>query len=161
MGQTAPAPPLCRAGLRIEVLRIVAIGFALSAAVAWALSAISVRLGLRYMPATLGTFISLCCGLVLMLVVVGLFQRSQIGDVTLSVAGIFALVGLFNFIFGRYLNFLSISHLGVVRATPIASTTPLFAAVLAVIFLGESIDALTIIGTLFVMSGIYLVLKQT
>ncbi len=112
------------------------------------------------MPATLGTFVSLCSGLALMIVVVALFQRSQVGDVTLTVVGIFAVVGLFNFIFGRYLNFLSISHLGVVRATPIASTTPLFAAVLAVIFLGESISALTIVGTLFVMSGIYLVLKQ-
>ena len=140
---------------------MVAIGFALAAAVCWALSSISVRLGLRYMPPTIGTFVSLCSGLVLMLMVVGLFQRSRIGDVTLTVVAIFAVVGLFNFIFGRYLNFLSISHLGVVRATPIAATTPLFAAVLAVIFLGESINALTVLGTVFVMTGVYLVLEQT
>lgn len=139
---------------------MLAIGFALGAAVCWALSSISVRLGLRYMPATIGTFISLCAGLTLMLLVVALFQRSQVGDVTLTVVGIFAVVGLFNFIFGRYLNFLSISHLGVVRATPIAATTPLFAAVLALIFLGESINALTVLGTLFVMTGVYLVLEQ-
>ena len=111
------------------------------------------------MPPTIGTFISLCSGLALMLVVVGLFQRSQVGDVTLTVVGIFAVVGLFNFILGRYMNFLSISHLGVVRATPIAATTPLFAAVLAMIFLGESVNALTILGTAFVMTGVFLVLK--
>ena len=113
------------------------------------------------MPATLGTFISLCFGMLLMLIVVALFQRSQAGDITLTVVGIFALVGLFNFILGRYLNFLSISHLGVVRSTPVASTTPLFAAVLAVIFLGETISIGTVAGTVLVMSGVYLVLRQS
>ena len=125
----------------------------------WALSAISVRFGLRYMPATLGTFLSLLSGLVLMAVLVMLFQRDHLAEVTLGVVGLFSLVGLFNFVFGRYLNFLSISHLGVTRSTPVLATTPLFATVLAVIFLGESVNGLTLMGTGLVIGGLYLVLK--
>ena len=135
------------------------VAFALGAAVLWALSAISVRFGLRYMPATLGTFLSLLSGLVLMAVLVMLFQRDHLPEVTLGVVGLFSLVGLFNFVFGRYLNFLSISHLGVTRSTPVLATTPLFATVLAVIFLGESVNGLTLMGTGLVIVGLYLVLK--
>jgi drug/metabolite transporter (DMT)-like permease len=139
---------------------MLAVAFALGAAVSWAFSAVCVRAGLRYMPATTGTFLSLVSGLVLMLAVVALFQREQLGNLTLAATGIFAAVGLFNFIFGRYLNFLSISHLGVARATPLTASTPLFAAVLAVIFLDESLNGLTVLGTGLVLAGIYLVLKQ-
>ena len=139
---------------------MVAIGFALGAAISWALSAVFVRLGLKYMPATLGTFLSLLSGVVLMVLVVALFQREQVGDVTLAAVGIFAAVGVFNFVLGRYLNFLSISHLGVARATPITASTPLFAAILAVLFLGESLNALTALGTALVLAGIYTVLKE-
>lgn len=137
-----------------------AVAFALGAAISWALSAILVRLGLRFMPATLGTFLSLISGVVLMVVVVGLFQRQHLDEITWAALGIFAAVGLFNFVFGRYFNFLSISHLGVARATPITASTPLFAAILAVALLGESLNALTVLGTALVLGGIYIVIKQ-
>jgi transporter family protein len=139
---------------------VVAVAFALGAAVSWAMSAVLVRMGLRYMPATLGTFLSLLSGVVLMAVVVALFQRDQLGDVTLAAVGIFAAVGVFNFVFGRYFNFLSIGHLGVARATPITASTPLFAAVLAVLFLGETLNWLTALGTALVLVGTYTILKQ-
>jgi drug/metabolite transporter (DMT)-like permease len=137
-----------------------AVAFALGAAISWALSAILVRLGLRYMPATLGTFLSLISGVVLMVAVVAVFQLQHVDDITWLALGIFAAVGLFNFVFGRYFNFLSISHLGVARATPITASTPLFAAILAVALLGESLNALTVLGTGFVLAGIYIVIKQ-
>jgi drug/metabolite transporter (DMT)-like permease len=139
---------------------MLAVAFALGAAVSWAFSAVCVRAGLRYMPATTGTFLSLISGLVLMLLVVAVFQRDELGGLTLAATGIFAAVGFFNFILGRYLNFLSISHLGVARATPLSGSTPLFAAILAVTVLGESLDPLTVVGTLLVLGGIYLVVKQ-
>ncbi len=136
------------------------VAFALGAAVSWALSAICVRLGLGYMPATIGTFLSLLSGLVLMLVVVAIFQRDQLADVTLGVLAIFSLVGFFNFVLGRYLNFLSISHLGVTRSTPVLASSPLFATVLAVLVLGESVNGLTLLGTGLVIAGLVLVLRQ-
>lgn len=139
---------------------MLAVAFALGAAVSWALSAIFVRLGLRYMPATLGTFLSLLSGVVLMGMIIAAFQREQAGEITLAAIGIFAAVGLFNFVFGRYFNFLSISHLGVARATPITASTPLFAAIMAVVFLGESLSWLTAAGTALVLVGTYTILKQ-
>lgn len=137
-----------------------AVAFALGAAISWALSAILVRLALRFMPATIGTFISLISGVVLMAVVVLLFQRDEAGQVTWAAAGIFAAVGLFNFVFGRYFNFLSISHLGVARATPITASTPLFAAIMAVLLLGESMSFATVAGTGLILAGIYVVITQ-
>ena len=92
--------------------------------------------------------------------VVVLFQRDEVGDLTWAAVGIFTAVGLFNFVFGRYFNFLSIGHLGVARATPITASTPLFAAIMAVALLGESLNALTILGTALVLGGIYVVIKQ-
>jgi drug/metabolite transporter (DMT)-like permease len=141
-------------------LALIAVAFALGAAISWAASAVFARLGLRYMPATLGTFVSLISGVVLMVCVVALFQREQLSDLTWAAIGIFAAVGLFNFVLGRYLNFLSIGHLGVARATPITASTPLFAAMLAVLLLGETLNALTVLGTGLVLAGIYVVLRQ-
>ena len=135
------------------------VAFALGAAASWAFSAICVRLGLRYMPATIGTFVSLLSGLVLMLAVVLLFQRDDLSDVTLRVVAIFSLVGFFNFNLGRYLNFLSISHFGVTRSTPVLASTPLFATILAIVILGESVNVLTVAGTGLVIGGLYVVLK--
>jgi drug/metabolite transporter (DMT)-like permease len=139
---------------------MLAVAFALGAATSWAMSAVLVRLGLRYIPTTLGTFVSLLSGVVLMLLVVAAFQRDEVGDLTWAALGIFAAVGIFNFVLGRYMNFLSISHLGVARATPITASTPVFAAVLAVVVLGESLNALTVLGTALVLAGIYAVVKQ-
>jgi len=139
---------------------MLAVVFALFAAVSWAFSAVSVRVALRYMPATTGTFLSLISGLVLMVLVVVIFQRDRLDELTLAATGTFAAVGFFNFILGRYLNFLSISHLGVARATPLTASTPLFAAILAVVFLGEGLNALTVAGTALVLAGMYLVVKQ-
>jgi drug/metabolite transporter (DMT)-like permease len=141
-------------------LLVLAVAFALAAAVSWAFSAVSVRVALRYMPATTGTFLSLLSGLVLMLLVVAAFERERLEELTLAATGIFAAVGLFNFILGRYLNFLSISHLGVARATPLTASTPLFAALMAVVLLGEGLSVPTVLGTALVLAGIYLVLKQ-
>ena len=139
---------------------MLAIAFALGAAVSWAMSAVFVRLGLRHMPATLGTFLSLLSGVVLMALVVALFQRDHLAEITLAAVGIFALVGVFNFVLGRYFNFLSVGHLGVARAAPITGSTPLFAAILAVFFLGETLTWLTALGTAFVLAGTYIIVKQ-
>jgi len=143
-----------------DAARMIPVAFALGAAVSWAVSAVFARQGLRYMPATIGTFLSLISGVVLMVGVVALFQRDQLADLTWAAVGIFAAVGLFNFVLGRYLNFLSIGHLGVARATPITASTPLFAAILAVLLLGETLNALTVLGTGLVLAGIYVVLKE-
>ena len=72
----------------------------------------------------------------------------------------FALSGLFNFALGRFFNAVSIQMAGVARATPLFSTAPLFATILAVIFLGESVTPWLIVGTVTIVCGIALITSE-
>lgn len=72
----------------------------------------------------------------------------------------FALSGLLNFALGRYLNTVSIQLVGVTRSTPLFSTAPLFATILAVVFLGESITPWLLLGTATIVGGIILITSE-
>ncbi len=68
----------------------------------------------------------------------------------------FALAGFFAAILGRTLNYLSIDKLGVPISTSLTGTNPIFALILAVLFLGESVSVATVLGSLLVVAGIAL-----
>lgn len=68
----------------------------------------------------------------------------------------FILAGLFAAILGRTLNYLSIDKLGVPISTSLTGTNPIFALILAVIFLGEKVSTATVLGSLLVVVGIAL-----
>jgi drug/metabolite transporter (DMT)-like permease len=72
----------------------------------------------------------------------------------------FALSGLLNFALGRFLNSVSIQQVGVARATPLFSTAPLFATILAIIFLGETITPWLLLGTATIVGGIILITSE-
>jgi drug/metabolite transporter (DMT)-like permease len=136
-----------------------AVVFALTAAASWGLSAVCVRLGQRFISTSVGTMVSLLFGIVLAVVMVLVLDRHAIGEIGVSTIVIFGLVGIFNFPMGRFFNYLSIRHLGIGRSTPIVASTPLPAFVIAVIFLGETINLATLVGTVLVVAGIYLTLR--
>ncbi len=132
---------------------------ALAAAVSWGFSAICVRAGLRYIPTTLGTFVSLIAGVLLAWLAVLAWQRDAIGELGLEAIVLFGLIGVVNFTLGRYLNFLSVSQLGVTRSTPLVASTPLFSMILAVTLTGEDVNLLTLAGTALVLAGIYVTIR--
>ena len=68
----------------------------------------------------------------------------------------FALAGFFAAILGRTLNYLSIDMLGVPISTSLTGTNPIFALILAVIFLREKVSLATVLGSLLVVAGIAL-----
>ena len=138
----------------------VAILFALGAATSWGVSSTCVRLGIRYMPTTLGTLISLIVGLGLTAALVLAFQLDKALSISAAGAASFALVGVLNFVLGRYMNFLSIEHLGVARSVPVTSAAPLFGTLLAVLFTGERPDLATLIGGALVLAGVYVTLRS-
>ena len=72
----------------------------------------------------------------------------------------FILAGLITFLGGRFLNFHAISLVGASKASAVVSATPLFAAILAVIFLDENIGVMLGIGTAMIVFGITLVVIQ-
>ena len=58
------------------------------------------------------------------------------------------------------MNFTAIRLIGASKATVVISTSPLFAATLAVILTGESLSLLVGLGTLAIMAGVMLVVTQ-
>jgi drug/metabolite transporter (DMT)-like permease len=139
---------------------VLPVALALAASFSWGLSAVFVRLGLRDVSTALGTLVSLLTSLVLNALVVLAFQLHEAGDVPLEALVMFGLVGLLNFPIGLFLNYLSMSHIGVGRSTPILASSPLFAMALAVVFTGEKVTAATAAGTALILAGLYVTLKE-
>lgn len=72
----------------------------------------------------------------------------------------FGLLGIINYVMGRQFNYISIRRIGVTRASPLFSSSPLFAMILAVSFLGESVNPAIVVGTLTIVGGLYLVVTS-
>lgn len=71
--------------------------------------------------------------------------------------GLFAASGILASTLGRLFNFMSIDRFGVALAASIIGSSPLFSTLFAAIFLGEQIDAATLLGTVLVVAGIAVV----
>ena len=72
----------------------------------------------------------------------------------------FSVVGVITYVIGRQCNYSAIRRIGAARATPLFSAAPLFALILAVVFLGESINIPIVLGTLSIVVGLYLVVTS-
>jgi|TARA_B100002003_G_C14035987_1_gene499214 drug/metabolite transporter (DMT)-like permease len=133
---------------------------AITASFCWGAGAIFTRLGLQNIKVSAGAFISMLSSVLL----VGLLTLAMNFDdvVHLSPAALlwFALVGIVNFVLGRQFNFAAIRYIGVTKASPLFAAAPLFAMLLALIFLGESVNVAIIIGTLVLVPGLYLVVTS-
>ena len=134
---------------------------ALAAACCWAWSAILARLGLSTgIKASTATFISIVASFLLVAVVALCSDFDDIIRLTPIALLWFGLIGIINYVLGRQFNYASINRIGVVRASPLFSSAPLFAMILAIIFLGESINPAIVIGTVTIVAGIYLVVTS-
>jgi len=69
---------------------------------------------------------------------------------------IFAAVGLFQPGLTRLLSYKGIDTLGVAITDPIRATTPLFSAMMAILFLGEKLTLPIVVATLMIIAGITL-----
>jgi drug/metabolite transporter (DMT)-like permease len=133
---------------------------AMSTAVAWGLMAVCVRLGMQHLRAPVGTLISLFSSLAMALVWVLLAEFDDLISVSLAAVAWFALIGILNFALARYFLIAGIGILGAARSQPIISTSPLFATILAIIFLREIPTPLMFLGILSVVAGLYLVTSR-
>ncbi|MDP6102520.1 MAG: DMT family transporter [Dehalococcoidia bacterium] len=136
------------------------VAFGLMAATCWGFSAILVRLGLQHLRPTTGTWTSLVPGGILVMSLAVVFNLDDITTLAAIAFFWFALGGLFAFALGRFLNAVSIQKAGVARATPLFSTAPLFATILAIIFLGETITLWLLLGTVTIVTGIILITSE-
>ena len=107
-----------------------------------------------------GTLISLATGFVIISVVAWGMDSQALFAVSPSTILWFVLLGLIQFPGGRFLNYTGIRLAGVARATSISGTSPLFAALLAIFFLGEQVTSSIVLGTVAVAAGLALVMSQ-
>lgn len=73
----------------------------------------------------------------------------------------FAAAGVLTMFIGRVFLFASVQHLGAVRASAVKRLNPVFSVFLAVLVLGESIDAFTAIGMLLIFSSFGVLVRQS
>jgi drug/metabolite transporter (DMT)-like permease len=129
--------------------------FAMGAAFSYACADMGMRAGLQHTDPFVGSMISRFVGVLTLLALILLsgarFPPYGEHYLWLVVAGVFN-PGLFTicFMFG-------IAKIGVARAAPIKGSSPLFAAFLAIIFLGERPEWYHLGGVLFIVMGIALV----
>ena len=132
-----------------------AVLFALGTALAFACADMGMRAGLQHTDPFVGSLISRFVGILTLITLIGLSGASfpPLGEnyLWIAVAGVFN-PGLFTifFMFG-------IAKIGVARAAPIKGSSPLFAAVLAMIFLGERPEWYHLGGVVLIVAGIMLV----
>ena len=67
------------------------------------------------------------------------------------------LLGILNYVFGRYLNFNSVNLAGVSRSAPLLASAPLVAVALGILFGGETVNVYILLGTLSIFTGVTLV----
>jgi uncharacterized membrane protein len=124
---------------------------AIGAAICFAASGIFIKKGLERSNAYSGVLISLCVNVLVLwavlLLIIPLSSLLSTAVIVFVIAGFLA-PGL-----TRLLRFESISKIGVARTAHINATTPLYATLLAVIFLGEKLTVPIIAGTFLIVTG--------
>lgn len=126
--------------------------FSFQAALCFSIAHILIRRGLVASNAITGSFISLSmtAGLLWLVVpfLIPLEELWQPAVLLFFAAGIFA-PGI-----GRTLSYFGIERIGVSRSVPIVNSSPIFASIFAVFFLGEGWAIQNVLGTLLVVAGV-------
>jgi drug/metabolite transporter (DMT)-like permease len=128
--------------------------YALTNAFLFALQNLFIKKARRYSNPATGVISSLMINIVLLWGLSILFV--PLSSLTSASLLIFAVVGLFQPGLTRLLTYKGIDTLGVAITDPIRATTPLFSALMAIIFLGEQVTLPIIVATLMIIAGITL-----
>lgn len=136
------------------------IGLALLAAAGFGSTAVFARTALQHMRVATAVIVSLAVSAILTLAIASLLHPGDMFGLDSAGYWWIFLAALLNNPVGRLLNYTAVSKAGVSRASSIIGTSPLFAAALAVAFMGESMGLLAVLGTLSIVLGLGLVLTQ-
>jgi len=125
---------------------------ALAAATLFGISAVVAKRGLSHVNAQLGSLIAIGTTVSLFLIGSPLWMRA--GDWFTAGFWVFVLNGLIHPLLSMYMALEATARTGPTVAATFASTAPLFAAFTAVVFLGESLNAPIVVGTLATVAGV-------
>ena len=140
---------------------MLAVILAITAACCWSVMGILARLGLQSgIRASTGTFISTISSLLLLATLALALNFDDVLNLSWITFLWFGLIGIITYVMGRQFNYNSIQRIGVNKASSLFASAPLFAMVLAVSFLDESVNIAIITGTLTIVGGLYLVVTS-
>ncbi|MCY4624477.1 MAG: DMT family transporter [Chloroflexi bacterium] len=134
--------------------------FALGASTVWGMANVWIRLALRDMRPTTSAVFSLFAGLLLLIPLSLVLHWSDLTAMTVGAIVAVFFYGMSNFLLGRFLNYSSISRIGLSRSVPIVSASPVPALLLAILLLGEEVNLLLIVGAMVVLSGVLLIVTE-
>jgi uncharacterized membrane protein len=127
--------------------------FALLTALAFASSNVSVKRGFRYSTPMTATFVSLVIHTLMLWIAV--FATGGIPRVALAGVIAIAITSLLQPAI-RHFHYSGIHKLGTSRAVTLRNSYPFLTVIAGIVFLGEPLTALGMIGTLLVVTGIIL-----
>ena len=130
------------------------------AALGFGLSAVFIKAAMSSVSVKTATVVSLISSTVVTMIFALIFHSKEILALSPMAFLWFILAGLITFLGGRLLNFQAINLVGASKASAVGSATPLFAAILAVTFLNETVNLMLGIGTMMIVTGIALVVMQ-
>ena len=131
-----------------------AIGLSILAAFGFATSAVLARQGMQAIYPLPGVMVSLLVSFIFSSVMVLLFAYSDIDSIPREALLWIIGLGVVSFLGGRCQNFLAANLIGASRSSLFISTQAPFAAVFAVSFTGETVNALIGLGTLGIVCGL-------
>jgi len=129
-----------------------AIQYAIIAASCFAVSHILIRRGMVNSNAFTASVISLTISASVAWCLVALVMSPD--NIGSSALWYFVVAGFFAPGLGRTLNFVGIERIGVARTVPVVNSSPIFASIFAVFFLGEEWLPQNVVGTLLVIFGV-------
>ena len=128
--------------------------FALLGAFSFSLNSVTMRRGISRGAASQGLYVTVFLGAVLFLVAsVFTGQLLDLGSVTANDFAFMSASGVVHILGGRYCNYRAMGAIGANRAQPIVGMATLASVMIAVAFLGETLDAMQGVGIVLVMIG--------
>lgn len=144
----------------IELPHLIAVLLALCGALALACQSLFIRIGTQRGTSSNAVFVVILVNLLVLLPLVLVLYYPDYGLTQISWLS-FVTAGVFGTMFGRLLKFTSISRIGASRTEPIAASNALFATVLGVVFLGETLTLIHGLGVVLIVGGVAAIAWET
>lgn len=132
----------------------------LCAALATAVQVVCIRLGTTKGRSNDALVVVLVCNIVILVPLAAVFQYPDY-ELTGRALLAFGAAGLIGTMLGRAFFYAGIKQVGASRAEPIKASMPLYATVVAVLVLGETLTAASVLGIVLIVGGVALISRET
>ena len=126
----------------------------------WGVSPIIEKIGLRSVEPLLALFIRTSAALIAISLTLFFSPSISLSSLNLKNIGILSLSGIIAGFLGMLTYFSLLKAKNASQIVPLTSTYPLVATLFAILFLKEELNLYKILGTVFVVIGIYLLFKS-